>query len=74
MTCVFVTDITFLQDRTALRNLILLKCDMFMHWVCKFFYVSIIINVQMLYFESKHIFDIEKSNVTSFCSLKDFFA
>ena len=74
MTCVFVTDITFLQDRTALRNLILFKCDMFMHWVCKFFYVSIIINVQMLYFESKHIFDIEKSNVTSFCSLKDFFA
>lgn len=71
-----MTDITFLQDRTALRNLkaIVFKCDMFMHWTCKFFYVSIIINVRILYFESKYIFDIEKSNVTSFFSLKDFFA
>lgn len=40
MACVFGTDITFLQDRTALRNLVLFKCDMFMHWTCKFFYVS----------------------------------
>ena len=74
MACVFGTDITFLQDRTSLRNLILFKCFMFMHWTCKFFYVSIIINVQMHYFESKYIFDIKKLNVTSFYSFKDFFA
>lgn len=58
----------------ALRNLILFKCDMLVNWACSFFNVSIIINVQMLYFESRYIFDIEKSYVTSFCSLEDFFA
>lgn len=69
---VFVAHFTFFLDSAVPKDLILFKCNMLVNWACILFYVTIIRNVQMLYLESRHIFDFEKSGVTSFCSLEDF--
>lgn len=52
--------ITFLLENAALGDLILFKYVMLMNRGCKIF-VTRIINVQVLYFKSRCIFDIEKS-------------
>lgn len=51
--------ITFLLGSAALRDLIFFKYDMLVNRACAFFGVARIINVQMLYFGNRCIFDIE---------------